>query len=248
VRENDRDPGDVLDLWRPPNASPPSTIPNSSVPKHTAIAHYGRGPPADRRGCDGGRIRAGGKPYLLAFALVRDVCGFRTRRVDFGRPSGGVRRIGDIARFIVIEKTMSRFLRDPVSVGGATAAVVTATVVVVVASGVMMRLLDHSEYPDIFRGMWWSLQTVTTVGYGDVTPHKMIGRLVATVVMFEGIALLAVVTAAVTSSFVERAERARYAAEQAAERQEEARLDARFDDLTARLERVETMLRSLTDR
>ena len=156
--------------------------------------------------------------------------------------------IGAIARFIVIEKTMSRFLREPVSVGGAAATVVTATAVIVGASGVLMRLLDHREYPDVFRGMWWALQTVTTVGYGDVTPQRLSGRLVAAVVMFEGIALLAIVTAAVTSSFVERAQRARHAAEEAAEQQEEEHLDARFDDLAVRLERVETMLRSLTER
>ena len=109
-----------------------------------------------------------------------------------------------------------------------------------------MRLLDHREYPNVFRGMWWALQTVTTVGYGDVTPQDKIGRLVASVVMFEGIALLAIVTAAVTSSFVERAQRARQAAEATAAEDEAARLDARFDDLADRLDRVEAMLRTLT--
>jgi voltage-gated potassium channel Kch len=156
--------------------------------------------------------------------------------------------IDRIARFILIDKAMSRFLREPVSVRGAAATIVTATGVVVVASGVLMRVLDAREYPNIYRGMWWALQTVTTVGYGDVTPRNVNGRVVAAVVMFEGIALLAIVTAAVTSSFVERAQRARRTAEEAAERQEEERLDVRLDDIAARLERVETMLRSLTNR
>ena len=142
---------------------------------------------------------------------------------------------------------MSRFLREPVSVRGAAGTIVTATVVVVAVSGALMRLLDHREYPNVFRGMWWALQTVTTVGYGDVTPQDKIGRLVASVVMFEGIALLAIVTAAVTSSFVERAQRARQAAEATAEKDEAARLDARFDDLDGRLDRVEAMLRTLTN-
>ncbi len=141
---------------------------------------------------------------------------------------------------------MSRFLREPVSVRGAAGTIVTATVVVVAVSGALMRLLDHREYPNVFRGMWWALQTVTTVGYGDVTPQDKIGRLVASVVMFEGIALLAIVTAAVTSSFVERAQRARQAAEATAAEDEAARLDARFDDLADRLDRVEAMLRTLT--
>ncbi len=141
---------------------------------------------------------------------------------------------------------MSRFLRDRVTVRGAAATIVSATFVVVVASGILMRVVDHREYPNVFKGMWWALQTVTTVGYGDVTPQRYSGRIVAAVVMFEGIALLAIVTAAVTSSFVERAQRTRQADEDAAETLEDEHLDARFDDLAARLERVEAMLRTLT--
>ena len=141
---------------------------------------------------------------------------------------------------------MARFLREPVSTRAAAATIVTATAVVVVVSGILMRLLDHREYPDVFRGMWWAVQTVTTVGYGDVTPHDKIGRIVATGVMLEGIALLAIVTAAVTSTFVERAREARQATEDVQEREEKAQIDARFDDLVSRLERIEATLNSLT--
>jgi Ion channel len=34
------------------------------------------------------------------------------------------------------------------------------------------RLLDHQEFPTIGKGLWFSLQTVTTVGYGDATPSE----------------------------------------------------------------------------
>ena len=141
---------------------------------------------------------------------------------------------------------MSRFLREPVSIRGAASTIVTATVVVVILSGFAMTLLDHSEYPGIFRGMWWALQTVTTVGYGDVTPRHVSGRLVGAAVMLEGIALLAIVTAAITSSFVERAQRANKASHNAEEQVEQEHLEARFDDLAARLERVEALLRGLS--
>jgi voltage-gated potassium channel len=90
--------------------------------------------------------------------------------------------------------------------------------------------------------MWWSLQTVTTVGYGDVTPKHASGRLVGAVVMLEGIAFLAIITAAITSSFVARAEREQAVAEGADEAAFEARLDAKFDELTARFDRLEAML------
>ena len=68
-----------------------------------------------------------------------------------------------------------------------------------------MRVFDHDEYSNVWVGMWWAIQTVTTVGYGDVTPEHLSGRLIAVVVMLQGIAFLAIITAAITSTFVARA-------------------------------------------
>src|SRR4029077_9866106 len=104
---------------------------------------------------------------------------------------------------------MSRFLREPVSVRNAADVIVVATVIVVVTGGVLMRVLDHREYPNIGRGLWWAMQTVTTVGYGDVTPRTVSGRIIAAGVMLWGIAFLAILIAAITSTFVARAERER---------------------------------------
>src|SRR5215471_11720833 len=104
---------------------------------------------------------------------------------------------------------MSKFMREPPSIRTAASVIVTATAVIVVGGGVLIRLIDHSEYPNVWVGMWWALQTVTTVGYGDVTPAHASGRLVGAVVMLEGIAFLAITTALITSTFVTRAERER---------------------------------------
>lgn len=140
---------------------------------------------------------------------------------------------------------MTKFLREPPSVRIAASVIVAATGVVVVGGGVLIRVLDHREYSSIWVGMWWALQTVTTVGYGDVTPKAVIGRLVGAAVMLEGIAFLAIVTAAITSTFVARAQSERAAAENADEATQEAREEVRFDELTERLDRLESMLRDL---
>ncbi len=137
---------------------------------------------------------------------------------------------------------MSRFLREPPSVRLAAGVIVTATVVIVVISGVLMRVFDHEEYSSVGEGMWWALQTVTTVGYGDVTPKEPAGRIIAAFVMLEGIALLSVTVAAITSTFVARAQREHDAAGAADENQAAARIEARLDDLADRLGRLETML------
>ena len=142
---------------------------------------------------------------------------------------------------------MARFLREPVSVRNAASVIVGTTLVIVVAGGVAMRILDHHEYSSIWLGMWWSLQTVTTVGYGDVTPESVPGRLVGGLVMLQGIAFLAIITAAITSTFVARAQSERDADAHAQEDLAEDRLDARLVDLSQRLDRLEQLLVKLTN-
>ena len=153
-----------------------------------------------------------------------------------------------MARVVIFERQMQRFLRKPVSVRGAASVIVTTTGLIVIASGFLMRLLDHKEYPNIFIGMWWAIQTVTTVGYGDVTPKAVAGRIVAAFVMLEAIALVAIVTAAITSTFVARATHLQDAKETQAEDQRAAEVERRFDDLAERMDRLETMLRGLAER
>jgi voltage-gated potassium channel len=133
-------------------------------------------------------------------------------------------------------------LREPPSIRTAASVIVTATALVVVGGGVLIRVLDHQEYSNIWVGMWWAIQTVTTVGYGDVTPRHASGRLVGVIVMLEGIAFLAIITAVITSSFVARAEREHALADDVEDAALEARLNARFDDLTMRFDRLESML------
>jgi voltage-gated potassium channel len=145
----------------------------------------------------------------------------------------------------LIERRMSRLLSEPPSVRTAAGVIVTATAAVVVVGGILMRFLDHDEYSNIWVGMWWALQTVTTVGYGDVTPKHTSGRIVATFVMLEGIAFLTIIIAAITSTFVARAQAEREATEASEEEAVEQRVEAQLDDLAARLDRVEAMLSRL---
>ena len=109
-----------------------------------------------------------------------------------------------MGRFNILERRVERFVQEPPTVRGATAVIVTATAVVVFGAGVLMTLIDSKEYPTFGIGLWWAVQTVTTVGYGDYVPHNVAGRAVATLVMLGGIGFLTVITAAITSGFVAR--------------------------------------------
>ena len=52
-------------------------------------------------------------------------------------------------------------------------------------------------------GLWWALVTITTVGYGDITPLTSIGRLVASALMFLGLGLIASLTAVISVKFIQ---------------------------------------------
>jgi voltage-gated potassium channel len=107
--------------------------------------------------------------------------------------------------------------------------------VITVAGGVLERFLDHREFHTIGKGLWFALQTVTTVGYGDVTPELKQGRIIAAVVMLAGIGFLAVITASVTATLVESSRR-RFAAGS------ETDMAERLDELNDRLARIEAAL------
>lgn len=139
-----------------------------------------------------------------------------------------------------IERRVERFLREPPSVRNAAAVIVIATTVVVVGAGIVIRLIDSDEYPDIGVGMWWALQTVTTVGYGDVAPTQLGGRLVGAFVMLEGTAFIAIVTAVITSTFVARATRDYEAARAKEQLSDRELMDKRFDDLERKLDALAT--------
>ena len=78
--------------------------------------------------------------------------------------------------------------------------------------GVVERLVDPKTFHSIWLGMWWAVETVTTVGYGDIVPDQTAGKLIAGLLMLGGLSLIAVVTAAITSGFVSRADAQRRAA------------------------------------
>src|SRR4051794_36026418 len=91
---------------------------------------------------------------------------------------------------------------------GFTIAIVTLFVAIV--GGVLMRVFDPKDFPDIASGLWFAVQTVTTVGYGDHVPSNTEGRAIAVIVMIVGIGFISVLTASISAAFVESARRRRH--------------------------------------
>ena len=86
----------------------------------------------------------------------------------------------------------------------------TAVGVLVMVYASSLAILDleraqpHSSINDFGDAVWWSITTVTTVGYGDIYPVTGAGRFVAVALMVGGVSLLGVVTATLASWIVQR--------------------------------------------
>src|SRR3954453_2184437 len=144
-----------------------------------------------------------------------------------------------------LERWLERWmLNKPFTARRAAVAIAVVTAAITVAGGMLMTVLDRKEFDNVWIGLWWAVQTVTTVGYGDVTPKSPWGRILAGVVMLAGIGFLTVVTAAITAALVEGARRRRGVAGGRAREGAGDRLEAKVDEVSARLERLEALLRS----
>lgn len=62
----------------------------------------------------------------------------------------------------------------------------------------------NSQFKTFGDAVWWVLVTISTVGYGDKVPLTPVGRTMAVIIMFFGVALLSIVTATISSIFVTR--------------------------------------------
>ena len=124
-------------------------------------------------------------------------------------------------------------LKRPLTARRAARIIAGVSVAMTVAAGIAVWLVDHEEFGSLNDGLWWALQTLTTVGYGDIVPENTTGRLIGAVLMLNGIALITVITAAVTAMLIEQVRR---------------RAPASEERLLAKLEQIETRLADMERR
>jgi len=115
------------------------------------------------------------------------------------------------------------------------------TALIAVGTGIIAHLIDKRDFETYEDGIWWSIVTLATVGYGDIVPTTTWGRVLGSIVIIFGVTFISFLVATVTSVFVD-ADRAELEAGRAA-REEETR--ALLRDIHERLASIEAQL---TDR
>lgn len=103
------------------------------------------------------------------------------------------------------------------------------------------RYVPGSKITTFGDALWWSITTVTTVGYGDLSPVTGMGRVIAVTLMIGGISLVGVVTATLASWIVQRVSE-EDTANQAATR---AQIDALRTDLDQRIDTLNAEIQAL---
>jgi voltage-gated potassium channel len=76
------------------------------------------------------------------------------------------------------------------------------TLLLVTVTGIALHETDPGRFPNPWRGLWFAIVTVTTVGYGDTFPTSAVGRVIAAFLMVVGIGFLGLATAAIADHFV----------------------------------------------
>lgn len=82
--------------------------------------------------------------------------------------------------------------------------------ILMIMASVLMYNIEYEAQPEVFEngftGLWWAVATLTTVGYGDIYPVTVAGRILGTVIALLGIGIVAVPTGIISSGFVEEIE------------------------------------------
>lgn len=130
--------------------------------------------------------------YLLVVRILRVLRVFRVLRM--------VRYVGEAA---VLAQALRASRRKII-------VFITTVVAIVVIFGSMMYLVEGPDhgFTSIPRSIYWAVITLTTVGYGDLTPQTPLGQTIATLVMIMGYGIIAVPTGIVTLELSEAHRRA----------------------------------------
>ncbi|HEY7196945.1 MAG TPA: potassium channel family protein [Gaiellaceae bacterium] len=97
-------------------------------------------------------------------------------------------------------KPVMRLLGGVPNIRWLAAGIIAVTFVCATVAAVFAQ----DDFPTYGKALWWAVQTVTTVGYGDITPETPEGQVIAAILMVSAVALISVITASISAAFIRR--------------------------------------------
>lgn len=137
-------------------------------------------------------------PYFLPFFIPSGAVAFRMLRVV------RIFRLFKINARYDAFNVITEVLKDKKN---ALVSSIFLVLILMLASSLCMYGLEHEAQPEhfsnAFSGIWWSVSTLLTVGYGDIYPVTIGGKLMAIIIAFLGVGMVAIPTGIISAGFVE---------------------------------------------
>ncbi len=153
-----------------------------------------------------GRLR-----YMITIPALIDLLVLVSLFVTLVGAQGSMLRLLRLARLVVLAK-LGRYSTALVAIMGAVrsrryelAMSLAIACMLLLISSTLLFMVEGPGQPDAFgsipRAMWWSVATLTTVGYGDAVPLTVVGKMLAGLTAITGIGLIAMPTGILASAF-----------------------------------------------
>ena len=138
-------------------------------------------------------------PYYLPFTTTMGVAVFRLLRVF------RIFRLFKINSQFDAFNVIVRVIKDK---SKQLMSSVVLILMFMLASSLLMYSVENEAQPEVFEnalsGLWWSMATIFTIGYGDITPVTAVGKLLAVLISFLGVGMVAIPTGIISAGFVEQ--------------------------------------------
>ena len=112
-------------------------------------------------------------------------------------------RVFKLGRYSNALATIGRVLKRSAA---ALVSALSVVLLLLIVSSVLMYYAENGAQPlkfsSAFSGLWWAITTITTVGYGDLAPVTVLGKLFAAIIELLGVALVAIPTGIISAGFI----------------------------------------------
>ena len=167
------------------------------------------------------------RKYMTSFWGIIDLISFLPFYIPLFPEGGAVFRLFRVVRIF----RLFRVNKYSDSLGAITAVLkskkqqlmssVFIILVLMLSASLCLYSVEHDAQPEVFRnalsGIWWACSALLTVGYGDMYPITVAGKILAMVITFLGVGMVAIPTGIISAGFVEQFQRIREREEEAGE-------------------------------